>query len=47
VLSCAPGAALVTRGAYVLLDLHLHERLEEYPDTLLQEIRVVLYLSLA
>jgi hypothetical protein len=30
----------MTRGSYVLLDLHLHERLGQYSNALLEEIRV-------
>src|SRR5215203_3146415 len=41
-LSCASGSSLVTPGSHVLLDLHLHERLGEHPNTLLEEIRVLI-----
>jgi hypothetical protein len=46
-LSHTPRATLVTRRSDVLFHLHLHERLGEYPDALLQEIGVVLYAGLA
>src|SRR5215203_4438987 len=41
-LSCASGSSLVTPGSHVLLDLHLHERLGEHPNALLEEIRVLI-----
>src|SRR5215203_6699450 len=40
-LSCASGSSLVTPGSHVLLDLHLHERLGEHSNALLEEIRVL------
>ncbi len=39
--------SLMARGAYVLLDLHLHERLGEDPNALPEEVRVALDLGLA
>src|ERR671910_341514 len=41
-LSRARRAALMTPGSYVMLDLHLHECLGEYPNALLEEIRVLI-----
>ena len=41
-LSCAPSTPLVRRGAYVLLNLHLHECLGEHPHTVLEEVRVLI-----
>ena len=32
----------MTPGSYVVLDLHLHECLGEYPNALLEEIRVLI-----